>query len=91
MIFRLIVLSAVLTIILLKSTTGEKLVNERIKSGADSYLNAYAVTQKLNEKADFGGYYPHDHHGYPDDGFDYGPPKPFYGPPKPIYGPPAPK
>ncbi|KAI4460197.1 hypothetical protein MML48_6g00015779 [Holotrichia oblita] len=89
MIFR-VVLSVILTIILSKSIAGEKSTNGKLNSGADSYLNAYAITKKLNEKVDFDGYYPHDHHGYPDDGFDYGPPKPIYGPPKPIYGPPMP-
>lgn len=61
-------------------------------SGRDSYLKAYAMTKKLNEKSDFNGFYPQDTNGYQDNGgFDYyGPPKPIYGPPKPVYGSPGP-
>ncbi|GJQ81660.1 putative transferrins [Trypoxylus dichotomus] len=85
-----IILSVFITCLLLKCATAEKPADGQPDSGRDSYLKAYTMTKKLNKKSDFNGFYPHDFHGYPDDGFDYGPPIPHYGPPKPIYGPPAP-
>lgn len=92
--FRVVVLCCALIYLpLLKFTYAEKSVDASAGNRRDSYLNAYAVTKKLNEKSDTNGFYPHDihHDEYHDEGFDYyGPPKPIYGPPKPVYGPPAP-